>query len=52
MFARFARSFRELLAKLAFFRSLDSREQDDLFRREYLELNPAVKRGRGKPVTR
>lgn len=42
MFAHFARSFREFLAKLAHFKSLDSASQDDLFRREYLELNPSA----------
>ena len=43
MFVHFARSFREFLAKLAFFESLDPKPQDELFRREYLELNPLVK---------
>jgi hypothetical protein len=43
MFVHFARSFREFLAKLAYFKSLDSTPQDHLFRREYLELNPSVK---------
>jgi hypothetical protein len=43
MFAHFARSFGEFLAKLAYFKSLDSKPKDELFRREYLELNPSVK---------
>jgi hypothetical protein len=43
MFAHFARSFREFLAKLAYFKALDCAEQDEVFRREYLELNPTVK---------
>jgi hypothetical protein len=43
MFVHFARSFREFLAKLMYFKSLDSTPQDGLFRREYLELNPSVK---------
>ncbi len=43
MFVYFARSFREFLAKLTYFKSLDSTPQDELFRREYLELNPSVK---------
>ena len=46
MFGYFARSFREFLAKLTYFKSLDSHEaaSDALFRQEYLELNPSVKR--------
>jgi hypothetical protein len=43
MFVHFARSFPEFLSKLAYFKSLDSTPQDELFRREYLELNPSVK---------
>jgi hypothetical protein len=43
MFVHFARSFREFLAKLAYFRALDSMPRHELFRREYLELNPSVK---------
>jgi hypothetical protein len=43
VFGHFARSFREFLAKLAHFKSLDSKPKDELFLREYLELNPSVK---------
>jgi hypothetical protein len=43
MFVHFARSFREFLAKLAYFKNLDSTPEDELFRGEYLELNPSVK---------
>jgi hypothetical protein len=43
MFVRFARSFREFLAKLAYFKNLYSTPRDALFHREYVELNPSVK---------
>jgi hypothetical protein len=43
MFVHFARSFREFLMKLAYFRNLDLTPQNELLRREYLELNPLAK---------
>lgn len=43
MFAYFARSFREFIGKVAYFRNLYSPEHDSLFRQEYVELNPAAK---------
>jgi hypothetical protein len=42
--AQFARSFREFLAKLAYFKGLGSAPQHEMFRREYLELNPSAER--------
>lgn len=43
MFVHFARSFREFLAKVAYFKNLYSPTQDPVFQREYLELNPPAK---------
>ena len=48
MFVHFARSFREFLAKLAYFKDLYPPKQDELFRREYLELNPSPKDKTGR----
>lgn len=42
MFAYFARSFREFIGKVAYFRSLFAKGQDPLFRQEYAELNPVA----------
>jgi hypothetical protein len=41
-FTCFARSFREFIGKVAYFRGLVSTEQDPLFREEYRELNRAA----------
>jgi hypothetical protein len=43
IFVQFARSFREFLLKVAHFKNLYSTPDDELFRREYVELNPSVK---------
>lgn len=41
MFVHFARAFGEFLAKLGYFKNLYS-TRDELFRREYVELNPSA----------
>lgn len=41
MFVHYARCFREFLAKVAYFKNLYPPAQDELFLREYLELNPS-----------
>ncbi len=43
MFVHFARTFREFLGKLTHFKNLYSPTHDELFHREYLELNPSAK---------
>ena len=44
MFVHFARSFREFIAKVTYFKGLYSSVQDPLFQSEYVELNPSAKR--------